>query len=63
MHLQAMWEPDSPLKQIPHFETDIVKRCKEASVDNVYNIMDMEDSRRNTLLQLDERQMYTFMFI
>jgi pre-mRNA-splicing helicase BRR2 len=60
MCVQAMWESDSPLKQIPHFETDIVKRCKEAGVENVYDIMDMEDNQRNMLLQLDGHQMYGF---
>jgi pre-mRNA-splicing helicase BRR2 len=63
MCVQTMWESDSPLKQIPHFEMDIVKRCKEAGVENAYDIMDMEDNRRNTLLQLDGCQMYAFMFI
>lgn len=57
MCVQAMWETDSPLKQIPHFEPDVVKRCQEAGVESVYDIMDMEDDKRNQLLQMDNRQM------
>ncbi|KAH8119267.1 Sec63-domain-containing protein [Phellopilus nigrolimitatus] len=57
MCVQAMWETDSPLKQIPHFEPEVVKRCQDAGVESVYDIMDMEDGKRNQLLQMDNRQM------
>jgi pre-mRNA-splicing helicase BRR2 len=74
MCVQAMWETDSPLKQIPHFEpevclstlfiavadqisTQVIKRCKDAGIESVYDLMEMEDERRNELLQMDGRQM------
>ncbi|KAI0765441.1 Sec63-domain-containing protein [Fomes fomentarius] len=57
MCVQACWETDSPLKQIPHFDPDVVKRCKDAGVETVYDIMEMEDDKRNDLLQMDARQM------
>ncbi|EIW74460.1 Sec63-domain-containing protein [Coniophora puteana RWD-64-598 SS2] len=57
MCVQAMWETDSPLKQIPHFEPDVVKRCRDAGVESVYDIMEMEDDDRTKLLQMDSRQM------
>ncbi|CCL98051.1 uncharacterized protein FIBRA_00045 [Fibroporia radiculosa] len=57
MCVQACWETDSPLKQIPHFEPDVVQRCKEAGIETVYDIMEMEDDKRNTVLQMDARQM------
>lgn len=57
MCVQAMWETDSPLKQIPHFEPDVVKRCKEAGIESVYDVMEMEDDKRNALLQMDSPQM------
>lgn len=81
MCVQACWESDSPLKQIPHFEPDVraiclifgyrmrnsftflalrkqvIKRCKEAGIESVYDIMEMEDDKRNALLQMDARQM------
>ncbi|TFY55063.1 hypothetical protein EVJ58_g8480 [Rhodofomes roseus] len=57
MCVQACWESDSPLKQIPHFEPNVIARCKEAGVDSVYDIMEMEDDKRNTVLRMDTRQM------
>ncbi|KIJ55099.1 hypothetical protein M422DRAFT_219656 [Sphaerobolus stellatus SS14] len=57
MCVQAMWETDSPLKQIPHFESDVVKRCNQAGVESVYDLMEMEDDKRNEVLQMDTRQM------
>jgi pre-mRNA-splicing helicase BRR2 len=76
MCVQAMWETDSPLKQIPHFEQDVrfislrftkvpysflllqvVKRCKQAGIESVYDVMEMEDEKRNELLQMTPAQM------
>ncbi|KZS98066.1 Sec63-domain-containing protein [Sistotremastrum niveocremeum HHB9708] len=57
MCVQAMWETDSPLKQIPHFEPDVVRRCQTAGVETVYDLMEMEDDQRNELLQMDNAQM------
>ncbi|OCH86010.1 putative RNA helicase [Obba rivulosa] len=57
MCVQACWETDSPLKQIPHFESDVIKRCKEAGVETVYDIMELEDDKRNELLRMDAKQM------
>ncbi|KAF9226154.1 Sec63-domain-containing protein [Gyrodon lividus] len=57
MCVQAMWETDSPLKQIPHFEPEVIQRCKGAGIESVYDIMEMEDDKRTELLQMDVRQM------
>ncbi|KAI0731785.1 Sec63-domain-containing protein [Fomitopsis betulina] len=57
MCVQACWESDSPLKQIPHFEPDVIARCKEAGVESVYDIMEIEDDKRNSVLRMDARQM------
>ncbi|KAJ3514868.1 hypothetical protein NLJ89_g2119 [Agrocybe chaxingu] len=57
MCVQAMWENESPLKQIPHFETDVIKRCDVAGIKSVYDIMEMEDDDRNKLLQMTPAQM------
>lgn len=35
-----------------------MKRCKDAGIDSVYDIMEMEDDKRNQVLQMDNRQMY-----
>ena len=45
MCVQAMWETDSPLKQVPHFDDDLIKRCKAVSIESVYNIMEMRDAK------------------
>jgi pre-mRNA-splicing helicase BRR2 len=29
MMTQAMWSKDSSLKQLPHFTSDLIKRCTE----------------------------------
>jgi pre-mRNA-splicing helicase BRR2 len=61
MVVQAMWETDSPLKQIPHFDSEVIKRCKAAEIESVYDVMEMEDDQRNQLLQMDARQMYVLL--
>ena len=57
MVTQAMWNKESVLKQIPHFSTEVIKRCKEKGVESVDDILDLEDSERNTILQLSDSQM------
>lgn len=57
MCVQALWDRDSPLRQIPHFEPEVVKRCTEAGVESVYDVMDMEDDKRTSLLQMSNAQM------
>lgn len=57
MLTQAMWSKDSFLKQLPHFTSDMIKRCTEKGVESVFDIMDMEDSARNSLLDLTPTQM------
>jgi len=57
MCVQAMWETDSPLKQIPHFDSDVIKRCKEARIESVYDITEMEDKDRTQLLRMTPAQM------
>ncbi|KAI9444012.1 Sec63-domain-containing protein [Lactarius indigo] len=57
MCVQAVWDRDSPLQQIPHFEPEVIKRCNDASIASVYDIMEMEDAQRNELLQMDAKQM------
>ncbi|KAH9005535.1 Sec63-domain-containing protein [Lactarius hatsudake] len=57
MCVQAVWDRDSPLQQIPHFEPEVIKRCNNANIASVYDIMEMEDAQRNELLQMDAGQM------
>lgn len=57
MTTQAMWAKDSYLKQTPHFTQEIIKRCQEKNIETVFDVMEMEDEDRNSLLQLNESQM------
>ncbi|KAJ7741533.1 putative RNA helicase [Mycena maculata] len=57
MCVQAVWETDSPLKQIPHFEPEVITRCKNAGIESVYDIMEMEDGKRVETLQMNSAQM------
>ncbi|CAO3589811.1 unnamed protein product [Absidia cylindrospora] len=57
MSVQAMWDRDSPLKQIPYFSSEVVKRCEAKQVESVFDIMEMEDQDRNDALQMNQRQL------
>lgn len=57
MVTQAMWSKDSYLKQLPHFNAEIIKRCTEKGIETVFDIMELEDEDRIKLLQLSETQM------
>lgn len=57
MATQAMWSKDSYLKQLPHFNSDIIKRCGENEIETVFDIMELEDEDRVKLLQLNDAQM------
>ncbi|XP_052225045.1 U5 small nuclear ribonucleoprotein 200 kDa helicase-like [Dreissena polymorpha] len=57
MVTQAMWAKDSYLKQLPHFTQDTIKGCQDKGVETIFDVMEMEDEDRNSLLQLTESQM------
>ncbi|KAL1662116.1 Sec63 Brl domain-containing protein [Schizophyllum commune] len=56
MCVQAMWETDSPLKQLPHFEPEVIKRFQAAGIENIYDFQQMDDDQRTELLQMDAAQ-------
>lgn len=57
MIVQAVWDSDSPLRQIPHFSPEVVKRCKDAGVEGVFDLMELEDSDRNKLIPFEAREL------
>ncbi|KAJ3286172.1 DEIH-box ATPase [Borealophlyctis nickersoniae] len=57
MCIQAIWNTDSRLRQIPHFTNDIIERLKSKGVTEVFDIMEMEDEDRDQALQLDRRRL------
>ena len=71
MIVQGMWIRDSPLTQLPHFDKNLLERCKKAEITSIGknqsqnnrtllsidDIMDMEDEDRLKLLQLDQEEL------
>lgn len=47
MVAQAMWDRDSPLKQIPHFGDAAVEACARAGVKDVFEFMEAMDPSEN----------------
>jgi len=57
MVTQGMWSKDSYLKQLPHFTPELIAKCGEKGVETVFDIMEMEDDDRNSLLEFTDSQM------
>ncbi|KDN46281.1 putative ATP dependent RNA helicase [Tilletiaria anomala UBC 951] len=61
MCVQAVWDRDSPLRQVPHFTPVIIERCKARGINDVYQLSetlpDLEDSERDELLQMTMKQL------
>jgi len=61
MTVQGLWNKDNPLKQIPHFTDEIIKRCTEYNgeepIEGVYDILTLDDEVRNDLLRLPDDKM------
>lgn len=57
MCVQAIWDRDSPLKQVPYFDADVLGRFSKKNLDSVYDIMELEDDERNDLLRMNDRQL------
>lgn len=47
MVVQGMWDRDSPLKQIPHFDDDVVSACSAAGIKDVFEFMEAMDPSEN----------------
>ncbi|KAI6249552.1 Pre-mRNA-splicing factor brr2 [Erysiphe necator] len=48
MVVQAMWDRDSPLKQIPNFTPDVIKAANEYGVKDIFEFMEAMDPSENT---------------
>ncbi|PWN44015.1 putative ATP dependent RNA helicase [Ceraceosorus guamensis] len=61
MCVQAVWDRDSPLRQVPHFTADTIARCKARGIEDVFalgdTLPDLSDKERDDLLRLDKRQL------
>ncbi|KAI9792571.1 MAG: DEIH-box ATPase [Peltula sp. TS41687] len=47
MVVQAMWDRDSPLKQIPHFSPEVVKAANDFGVKDIFEFMEAMDPSEN----------------
>lgn len=57
MVVQGMWNRDSPLKQIPFVDDQMLKRAEKHNVETVYDIMSLEDDERLDVLQLEDEKL------
>lgn len=61
MVVQAVWDKDSVLKQVPHFNEGIIERCRSRGVQDVFALSDvladLSQVERDELLGLDKRQL------
>ena len=61
MCVQAVWDRDSPLRQVPHFTAATIQRCQARGIHDVYALADvlpdMSQHERDELLQLNKRQL------
>jgi len=47
MVVQAMWDRDSPLKQIPHFTPEVIKAANDFGINDIFEFMDAMDPSEN----------------
>jgi pre-mRNA-splicing helicase BRR2 len=57
MLVQAMWVDDSPLLQLPHFDSDRIRRCERAGIKDIGDLLNMEDEDRVKLLDMTEKEL------
>jgi pre-mRNA-splicing helicase BRR2 len=57
MCVQAMWDKDSPLKQVPHFNSEIIERLTKRGVERPDELIEMDEKDLKADLQLDAASM------
>lgn len=57
MVVQAMWDRDSPLKQIPHFSPEVIKTANDAGAKDIFEFMELMDPKMAARLGLDNKQL------
>ncbi|SGZ50263.1 CIC11C00000000239 [Sungouiella intermedia] len=58
MIVQGMWNKESPVRQIPHVNEQMLQRAKKYNVETIYDIMSLEDDERDDFLQLSEVELH-----
>lgn len=57
MLIQANWDTDNALKQIPYFDESILAKCEKMGISTVYDIMALDDDERDDIMTLDEEKL------
>jgi len=57
MCVQGVWDRDSALLQLPHFTHEIAKKCAAAEIETIFDLMDMDDDKRDALLDFTPAQL------
>ncbi|ODQ66264.1 Sec63-domain-containing protein [Nadsonia fulvescens var. elongata DSM 6958] len=57
MVVQAVWDGESPLRQVPYFTPDRIKRLQDANVESVYDILSLEEEQLTDILQMPPKQL------
>ncbi|RKP18260.1 Sec63-domain-containing protein, partial [Rozella allomycis CSF55] len=57
MVIQAIWDKDSPLKQLPFINNQIIQNLNQIGVENIFDFMDLDDEKRNEICQLSNNEM------
>ena len=52
MIIQALWDKDSPLLQLPYFDEEIVEKFKEAGVLDIVDLMNLENDEITKILNM-----------
>ncbi|THX86959.1 Sec63-domain-containing protein [Aureobasidium pullulans] len=47
MVVQSMWDRDSPLKQVPHFDPDVIEAVNSNGINDIFEFMDAMDPSEN----------------
>lgn len=56
MLTQAMYVAEHSLKQLPHYSLELLERCKNHGVKNVFDLLELEDDVRGEVLHMTEDQ-------
>lgn len=59
MIIQAVWDVDSPLRQVPYFDAQILSKCATMKIETVYDVMALEDEDREEILTMDNKKLVT----
>jgi len=57
MCVQGVWDRDPMLLQLPHFSSELARKMAAAGVEAVFDLMEMEDQERKSLLGMSPVQL------